>query len=503
MKDAATGTGKKNLRARLEAYDLLFIVLMIFAAALRLYYFFLTKDQTLWWHEAEYMLKAKSLALGTPDTGYPNSPPALLSLLAAGLFKLGLGEAVIRFLWVALSTASLFFTYRIGALLFNKRVGFYAAALASVFYIDLFYSMRLLVDVPQVFFVLLAGFLMVRSLDDKSAGYGVWAIVPVLVLGTATRFTVGLFFLVAALFLPLAKGKALLKDRDWQISLALGFLLSLPFLFYFAALYGNPLYPFLSQEELRRAAGKGPGPGQVLLEYARYFPSYTNAVVTAVFAAGLVQATALLFRRGDRIQKDRALQAYLLLILWIALPFIFFALFVNHFEDRYPAMIFPAVFILTGAALDAAYAYLKKYSFAAAAAAVAVVLIYGVYAMAARSDALIKEQIPSFNGVRDAGLWIKAHTWPGDTVITASVPQNTYYSERATFAYPGNEFAFEELLQARKPKYMVLSMWEDSPEWTYDWPRTNEDRLSIASVLYMDAERKQPTAVVYAFHLQP
>src|SRR5258706_5051349 len=212
MKDAATGTGKKNLRARLEAYDLLFIVLMIFAAALRLYYFFLTKDQTLWWHEAEYMLKAKSLALGTPDTGYPNSPPALLSLLAAGLFKLGLGEAVIRFLWVALSTASLFFTYRIGALLFNKRVGFYAAALASVFYIDLFYSMRLLVDVPQVFFVLLAGFLMVRSLDDKSAGYGVWAIVPGLVLGTATRGTLGLFFPVAALFPSLAQSQTPVED---------------------------------------------------------------------------------------------------------------------------------------------------------------------------------------------------------------------------------------------------------------------------------------------------
>jgi len=45
MKDAATGTGKKNLRARLEAYDLLFIVLMIFAAALRLYYFFLPKTR--------------------------------------------------------------------------------------------------------------------------------------------------------------------------------------------------------------------------------------------------------------------------------------------------------------------------------------------------------------------------------------------------------------------------------------------------------------------------
>src|SRR2546423_3270696 len=88
----------------LEIYDLIFLALIVCALALRIYYFFLTKDQPLWWDEAEYMLKAKALAFGTPETGWYKSRPVLLPFLAAGLFKLGIGESAIRLLWVALST---------------------------------------------------------------------------------------------------------------------------------------------------------------------------------------------------------------------------------------------------------------------------------------------------------------------------------------------------------------------------------------------------------------
>jgi hypothetical protein len=63
--------------------------------------------------------------------------------------------------------------------------------------------MRLLVDVPQVFFVLLAAFPLVRSPDGAGApntACGRSSRSPV--LGTALRFTVGLFFPVVALFCP-------------------------------------------------------------------------------------------------------------------------------------------------------------------------------------------------------------------------------------------------------------------------------------------------------------
>jgi 4-amino-4-deoxy-L-arabinose transferase-like glycosyltransferase len=484
---------RRELFFCLDICDLIFITLTLFAFALRLYYFFLTKDQPLWWDEAEYMLKAKALAYGTPETGWYTARPVLLPILAAALFKLGAGETVIRLLWLGLSTAALFFVYRIGALLFNKRVGLYAVALGSAFYIDLFYSMRLLVDVPQVFFVTLAAFLLVRAVYDDKAAYSGYAVLPVLALGTAMRFTVALFFVVAALFLIVVKRGRAIRDKRWLVSLGLGIVVFLPFLIFYWANYGNPFFPFLSQGVVKTA----PRGGGVLLDYIYFFPNYTNVVVTLVFVAGLVLAVATVIRRRD-LSHDRTAQGYVLLLLWTIVPFLFFGFFVDHFEDRYIAMIFPAVFLLTGAALDLGYQYVKKFSPAAAAVAMIVFLIYAAGSMAAHSHAVITERVNSFAAVRDAGLWIKTRSRPQDIVATSSVPQNTYYSERASYAIPSSADAFERLLPERRPNFLLLSIWEASPKWAYDWPERHPDRAAVAAVFFLDQAQKQPAAVVYS-----
>jgi len=41
-------------------YNLALVGLLIIAFAVRLYYFSITKDQAVWWDEAEYLLKAKN-----------------------------------------------------------------------------------------------------------------------------------------------------------------------------------------------------------------------------------------------------------------------------------------------------------------------------------------------------------------------------------------------------------------------------------------------------------
>src|SRR5258706_11592245 len=128
----------------LDRYDLIFIALIALAFVLRLYYFFLTKDQPLWWDEAEYMLKAKALVFGTPATGWRATRPIFLPHLAAAFLKIGGGETTVRVLWIALSAIGVFFVSCIGALLFNRRVGVYSRLLSFVFFICLFFLNRLL-----------------------------------------------------------------------------------------------------------------------------------------------------------------------------------------------------------------------------------------------------------------------------------------------------------------------------------------------------------------------
>ena len=296
---AAERHGQTQPRTGLAAWvgeppDVLFVVLLIFALGLRAYYFTLTKDQPLWWDEAEYMLKAKALALGTPDTGWWEARPILLPFLGAGLLTIGLGEVTIRLAWIVLSTATLALIYRISTILFNKRVGVCAVALASVSYIDVFYAMRILVDGPQVFFVTLAALLMVSSQYAKGGRYGAGAVFPVLVVGVALRFTAAIFVPVVVAFLLATRGMAALKARAWHVSVALGVLVALPMLLYFWHLYGNPFHPFFSHMVLRGPLSSGGGPStlttEVFMQYVRFLPDYTAPILVAAFAAGLIEA---------------------------------------------------------------------------------------------------------------------------------------------------------------------------------------------------------------------
>ena len=60
---------------------------------------------------------------------------------------------------------------------------------------------------------------------------------------------------------------------------------------------------------------------------------------------------------------------------------------------------------------------------------------------------------------------------------------------------------FEPFVRDRAPAYMVVSLWERSPEWTYQWPERNPDKVSVGTVFYMDAQRKEPGTIVYAIDL--
>ena len=126
------------------------------------------------------------------------------------------------------------------------------------------------------------------------------------------------------------------------------------------------------------------------------------------------------------------------------------------------------------------------------------VVIYGVAQMLPGTDAIIRAKVPSYRGVADAGLWIRAHAPPGTAVLSSSIPQNTYYAERPTYNFPGEEKDLPGVLLERKPGYLVVSAWEQSPAWVYDWPQRNPDKVSVAAVFHADAARKQLSAVVYA-----
>ena len=115
---------------------------VVLAVIVRLYYFFLTDDQTLWWDEAEYMATAKHWAFGVPYDLNPQRPP-LFQLLAALLLKIGFEEFALKFLLVLVpSVALIIATYYLGKELYNHKIALASAIGVSFVWSLLFWSAR-------------------------------------------------------------------------------------------------------------------------------------------------------------------------------------------------------------------------------------------------------------------------------------------------------------------------------------------------------------------------
>lgn len=482
-------------------HNQILVGILLLALIIRLYFFILTNGQPLWWDEAEYLLKAKNLAFGTPETGWAGHlRPILFPAIASVFLKVGLGESFLRFILVLISLGGILLIFLIGKELFNERVGLFAAFIMSVFYLDLFYTSRLLVDVPQVFFVLLAVFLFVKHQFGGGSRKLIWFILPVLFVGTMVRFTVGVFILVILFFLIITKGLKLLKEKDWYISAGLGILSFTPYLIYSTVKFGHPLFTIISiLSKGTTTRNEGVTGFDIFMEYVNYFPNYMHLFFFILFLVGLAFALFSLSLRIDRLTRDKEGQKYLFLLLWILIPVVYFGFLVNHFEDRYIFKIFPAVFFLAGLGLDKLYLLVKKHGKNLALVAVLFILIFGGYNMFTRGTELIKSKVSSYDTLRDAGLWIKENSNPEDIVLNMGRPQNTYYSERTTIRIPDTEEDFVAYITENRPRYVVLSVWERHPAWLNDWPQENPELIAPVKAFFQDAQQQQPTAVIYEF----
>ena len=470
-------------------YNLALIGILIIAFGIRLYYFNLTSDQPLWWDEAEYMLKAKNIALNTPDTGWgSNVRPVLFSFLASLFSMMGI-----------------LLLYLVGKELFNERVALIAASLATFFYIDLFYSMRLMVDVPQVFLILLSSFLFVKYKFSGGSAKLVWAILPILFLGVLLRFTMGLFIAVFLIFLLLTENIRLFASKEWYISLFFAILVTLPLILLLWSLFGNPLYPIFYV--LSTASGAQSPSADIqgqyaFFTYAQYFSNYTTFLFSLFFVLGLLIIVASFFLKYDRLLKDAETKKYLYLLIWLIIPMIYFGFIFNHFEDRYILMIFPPIFIIMAIALDKTYISIRKHAKLIAVLFISLFLVYGYWQMLSHSDQIIKNKVDTYRGLKDAGLWLKENSDKNDLIINAGLPENTYYSERVTKS--PNEFTsqeeYEKFIIENKPKYLVVSVWEKNPNWIQSWLQNNSDKITPLKAFYLDEEQQQLSAIVYKFN---
>jgi len=515
---------KEDVRIFLKKKEnILLILLMLFIIIIRLYYFFRLGAQPIWWDEGDYLAISKvwSLGMDTPEwwAHFTGIRPLLLPIIWTLFFKLGLGELSLRFFTLLLpSIAAIYITYLLGKELYNKWIGLISAFMMGVYWVFFFYSFRLLTDIPATFFGLLAFYFFWSFYIKKQKNSGLYLAMLFGVLAFSTRFPLALVLVTCFIYLFFIKKFSIIKDKTIWKGLGFLFLFLAPYLIYFILTKFSVLKFYF-------------GPGAVSIKQSigwhivPMLGSFLHTVWLIAFLIGLLALVGLIL--GFDVfwkQKNKSLNADFFVFLWLFIHLFFYIVIFRAANDRWLLMLMPAIFFISAKGIMFVYKFVKKYSKTVAIVILMVLLFAGAYQNFKHGIELTENKKNTYNEIKLGGLWLKANT-PLDTrVITASIVQNQYYSERQSYDFytndshmdsdiwkpcidlpPENETcqklaeeAFNRKVESIEPSYLIVSVFEPAftPQWAYTYPQ----RYNLTPVVaFPNNQNQQSLLVIYRF----
>jgi len=518
--EAAVNNKKERLKKWLkDPYNLVFIAIIVFSIILRLYYFSLTKDQPLWWDEADYMAYAKNLAGFSTNWVVTSLHNSIIPYIAALLFKIGLNEVIQKFLLEFIpSIFIIFLTYSIASIMYkDKRIALIAAFSISTLWELLFDNMRFHLETPALLSGLLAIYVFFKGYEKKEKIFGKidckWAIpltVFFVVLTYSIRrgyFLFGLFFLFYLLFT--SDFKTLLKNKYNWIALAVFVVL---FFIVENSIFISPIGE-VSGAYYNKQLPINLVPLQIFNTYFSNPYAQAYSILFYLFWIGFILVCFnLLMSWGhfkDIKNKESRSDLFVFVMLLVTLGFFIIMRIrdanTNSIGD--PRWYFPLIlasFICIAKSTLIIADYGKKYHKYIAVVVIVVLIGYGGYYELKQADVLIKSKINTYTGVKKASLFIKSVSQPGDAVYGKSGPQVSFYSER-NFAEPdkllnpdSNKILLEDFLAMLRTekganiKYIIITIsepgyspWMKTVSYAQD-PQTGQTYLSKLEIPFMN-----------------
>ncbi len=481
----------------------LFVILILFAIIIRLVYFFMTLDQPLWWDEAEYLSMAKAWAFENFDYGFLAVRPILLSFIAAIFLKItssiGPAEVLLRFLMVVLSVLSVVGTYYLGKEIINKKVGLISALFMCVFYLNLFFSYRLLVDLPSLTFFIFAALFFYKYLVTGSHKM-LYLGSAIIAIGTLFKLTTAAFLFAFLIFLLFTKKLSFLKRKEIWISAIIFLLILSPYLIWgYLEFHGFVI--------TQAGAFNAPQSSYIVngfnnvKTYLSLFPVYLSWPLLIFFILG---GFSLLFKVGvgfDMLVKNKSLElkkSFFLLLIFL-IPLLAVSISLGYVENRYILTSFPAVFIISSMFILKSYDKIKENNKIIAIFLLIFLLGYVSFFQINSTHSLIKTKLDSYGDIKSAGLWIEENLDDNAVVFTRSVPQISYYSNKNIQDIPKIKEEFLEQLNNLEdtdmPFFMVSIFERHLEEWIY--PYAQEANLTPVQVYFVDPQQTQASVVIY------
>ena len=480
-----------------DPLNLSLALVMLFAFSIRLYYFITINNQPLWWDEAVYGGLARNMISHMWDgtIGVVNESairPLFFSLLWSVLIRINIPELGARFIFEFIpSIFSVFFVYLIGKEVFNKRVGIISAFIFSVLWIHLFYTLRLMTDVPTLFFLFSSIYFFIISTKQEFNFRYFSLSLLLLSISTLIRYPSGMVFFAYLFILIAGKQLHLKKIKFWYSSI-IGISPILLFFLINLIKTGN-LFPALLGGSYVGAEKFVSKP--FAFDLLRYIPVFLERTLFILFLVGLAIILFELVIGFNFITRDNKLRNYLLLVLILVIFYSYFIFYMRAASDRYffPTAITLSCFAAFG--IDSLYNLIKKSSKYIAVFLVLAVLIFGAYSQIKMADNLIQVKKTSYLQVRQGFEWIKENT-PEDSIITGSgiYPYSMYYAERKYFELPLNESESDKILEA---DYVVVHGFTPQREYINKYLQENQDKWQPVNAFFFDEQKTQPILVIY------
>lgn len=438
-------------------------LIVFFSFAVKLYYLFVTKNQPLWWDEAEYVSAAKKIAFGIPYDLNPQRP-LLFQMFEAVLLKLGFSELFLKFFLVLLPSVILvFLVYILISKIYNEKIGLVASFLTGINWSLIFWSNRMQPDYISLCFQVLAlYFACLFWKGDRSnktiALIGVFSAV-------AFQFKVSAMLVPAIIFfysLIKDRQEVFIKKEYWAI--VLWFIIGLVPQFIFSMIYfGDPFSIFTDSGYAEVITEKRSLGWQVF----SFIPLFTKNIIFILFLVGLIQALSFLLKI-DLIFKEKKFDPDLLTVLSLGVIVGFYLFYIRgSIEDRWVFLIIPFTYALSGKAIYLIYEFIRKNSKFLSLLVLALILGFGAISHISHAGDLIEIKKDTYYQIKEASIYIKENSNPGDKIFSVSYTQTTNYAEREVISYarlPLENFTL--LLNEEKPRFIMLSLIEPNhPEW--------------------------------------
>ncbi len=481
---------KERIKNWLKDYhNITFIAILLFAIIIRLYYFNLTKNQPLWWDESDYLAYAKNLAGLPANWIITTQHNSLYPYLAAFFFKLNLSEAIAKFLLQFIpSVLSVVLVYFICKEMYeDRRIAIVSSFLMAVLWEHLFNTMRFHIDILALFFGLLAIYAYWKGYEKKEKIFkkisSKWAI-PLTAFLVVLTYTIRRGYFLFAFFFTLhalttKKFSELIKDKYNWIALSLGVLL------FFLAEKSI----FISRIQGVSGAYFHPENKINLLPlgvFPAYFSSTTSipSILLYLYWIGFIILIANIFLSLGYLKKltKTTVRADLFNLFTILITLAFFILIIRtqdvFGEGRWFFPLALGSFVCIARSSIFITDFFRKYNKYFAYAALFILIILGGYYEIIQADAIIKNKGGSFEGIRQASIYLKELSNQEDVIISVAVPQVIYYAERnvvqpdkiAGWTGAGEQLPLDDFINGLKnfpyARYLLISFSQTgTPDW--------------------------------------